>query len=185
MKSERKKMIISEIKYWRRNNLLPAHYCDFLITLYSEGEVTEEVREQSRTSVLHQEKKNRNLLMIGLSLLVAGVIGSLFFLQDYSTITLSLTVLLFCVISTYTIRRTVVNGDVNSFLYILCAFLLLAVTFKLWLLLFIGNSIVLIGLLLVNCVLWIIAGSLVKLLSFTLSGMLGILLIVVFIFARF
>jgi hypothetical protein len=29
--------VINEIKYWKNNKLLPDHYCDFLITLYTEG----------------------------------------------------------------------------------------------------------------------------------------------------
>jgi hypothetical protein len=29
--------VINEIKYWKKNKLLPDHYCDFLITLYTEG----------------------------------------------------------------------------------------------------------------------------------------------------
>ena len=38
MNPQRKRMIISEIKYWKQNKLLPEHYCDFLITLYAQGE---------------------------------------------------------------------------------------------------------------------------------------------------
>jgi hypothetical protein len=29
--------VINEIRYWKKNKLLPDHYCDFLITLYTEG----------------------------------------------------------------------------------------------------------------------------------------------------
>ncbi|MBN6186158.1 hypothetical protein JQN58_04075 [Aneurinibacillus sp. BA2021] len=38
MKEQRKKIITHEIEYWRRSNLLPSHYCDFLLNLYTEGE---------------------------------------------------------------------------------------------------------------------------------------------------
>ncbi|MFT9848671.1 hypothetical protein [Aneurinibacillus sp. REN35] len=38
MKEQRKKIITNEIEYWRRSNLLPSHYCDFLLNLYTEGE---------------------------------------------------------------------------------------------------------------------------------------------------
>ena len=41
MNPQRKRMIISEIKYWKQNKLLPAHYCDFLITLYAKGRGSE------------------------------------------------------------------------------------------------------------------------------------------------
>ena len=44
MNQQRKRMIISEIKYWKQNKLLPEHYCDFLITLYAQGEDKKEVK---------------------------------------------------------------------------------------------------------------------------------------------
>ena len=38
MNETRKKIIIQEIKYWKKSKLLPEKYCDFLLTLYSGGE---------------------------------------------------------------------------------------------------------------------------------------------------
>ncbi|ARK29345.1 hypothetical protein [Halalkalibacter krulwichiae] len=38
MDKHRKEIIIREIQYWKKSKLLPDHYCDFLLTLYSEGE---------------------------------------------------------------------------------------------------------------------------------------------------
>jgi hypothetical protein len=35
---QRKRIIIAEIENWRRNNLLPEHYCIFLLNLYTEGD---------------------------------------------------------------------------------------------------------------------------------------------------
>ncbi|WCK53454.1 hypothetical protein PP175_19230 [Aneurinibacillus sp. Ricciae_BoGa-3] len=37
MDEQKKKVILGEIDYWRRSHLLPAHYCDFLLNLYTEG----------------------------------------------------------------------------------------------------------------------------------------------------
>lgn len=34
---QRRKIIINEIENWRRNHLLPEHYCIFLLNLYTEG----------------------------------------------------------------------------------------------------------------------------------------------------
>jgi len=34
---KKRELIINEINYWRENNLLPTHYCDFLLNLYTEG----------------------------------------------------------------------------------------------------------------------------------------------------
>lgn len=186
MKSERKRMIISEIKYWRRNNLLPAHYCDFLITLYSEGEMMDvEADEPAKLSVLQRERKNHNLLMSGLLLAVAGFIAGLFLIKDHPALMLSLTVLLFVGLLSFVAYRTVSKSSVNSFLYILCAFLLLAISFKLWLLLFAGNSIALIGILLLNCILWVFVGMALKAIYFIVAGTLGIIFIVAYVFYQF
>ncbi|MGD7051831.1 hypothetical protein [Sutcliffiella horikoshii] len=38
MNKQRKETIIQEIKYWKRNRLLPDQYCDYLLALYTEGE---------------------------------------------------------------------------------------------------------------------------------------------------
>ncbi|WP_175615656.1 hypothetical protein [Piscibacillus halophilus] len=35
---ERKELIIKEIQYWKESKLLPAQYCDFLLMIYSHGE---------------------------------------------------------------------------------------------------------------------------------------------------
>lgn len=37
MDQQRRATIIHEIKYWKDNHLLPSHYCDFLLALYTEG----------------------------------------------------------------------------------------------------------------------------------------------------
>ena len=38
MSNQRKQIILNEITFWKQNKLLPEHYCDFLMTLYTEGE---------------------------------------------------------------------------------------------------------------------------------------------------
>ncbi len=38
MQDQRRKIIIAEIETWRKNHLLPEHYCIFLLNLYTEGD---------------------------------------------------------------------------------------------------------------------------------------------------
>lgn len=38
MDENRKKIVVAEIENWRRNHLLPEHYCIFLLNLYTEGD---------------------------------------------------------------------------------------------------------------------------------------------------
>ncbi|WP_051348469.1 hypothetical protein [Peribacillus kribbensis] len=44
MNETRKKIIINELVYWKKNRLLPEHYCDYLLALYDGGEQAEEKR---------------------------------------------------------------------------------------------------------------------------------------------
>lgn len=130
MNERRKKIILSEIKYWKQNHLLPDHYCDFLSTLYAEGEESETHIVKSTTSVLHKEKNKKKWM---------------------------------------------------AFIFITCAFFLLIATLKLWSLFFPEQPMILFGCLMGNCVLWLFAGRLLKLLYFTLSGSIGLVAIIVFL----
>ena len=132
MNAKRKKIIMTEINYWKQNKLLPEHYCDFLITLYTQGNHEHEIRAVD--AVLSKEKKKINTRV--------------FLIQ---------------------------------FLYIFIAFAVLGMSLTLWTLFFAGQMMLLVGFLIVNCLLWLLAGRLLKLLYFTISGAAGLVLIVVFI----
>ncbi len=73
------------------------------------------------------------------------------------------------------------DTDFVSLLYVLSAILVLGMSLKVWLLLFEGQALVLVGLLLFNCLIWLVAGRLLKLLYFTISGVGGLALIIFFI----
>ncbi|MFS0689765.1 hypothetical protein AB1K89_11025 [Sporosarcina sp. 179-K 8C2 HS] len=132
MNAQRKKIITSEINYWKQNKLLPEHYCDFLITLYTQGDHEQEI---SATEAVLSKKKRK-----------------------------------------FKVRAVLIQS-----LYILIAFALLGISLKLWTQFFDGQAILLVGFLIVNCLLWLLAGRLLKLLYFTISGGAGLVLIVIFI----
>lgn len=48
MSKDRMKIIIEEIEYWKKYNLLPEQYCDYLLTLYTKGEEKPNVHIASR-----------------------------------------------------------------------------------------------------------------------------------------
>ncbi|CAM3120583.1 hypothetical protein FITA111629_04735 [Filibacter tadaridae] len=176
MNPQRKRIIISEIKYWKQNKLLPGHYCDFLITLYTQGEEENEQAEKVPYPILVEEKRKMNRKVMSVMLLALLTIGSLFFFSHHPGITLgiaSATTLLFI---SLTFRKSWIQTSIVPFLYISSSFILLAMSLKLWLVFFEGNNMLLIGLLLLNCILWLFAGRLLKLLYFTISGAAGLLL---------
>ncbi|MCM3710868.1 hypothetical protein [Sporosarcina luteola] len=132
MNVQRKKIIIAEINYWKQNKLLPEHYCDFLLTLYTQGD--HELEISATDALLSKEEKKDKTRVILL-----------------------------------------------QFLYIVIAFAVLGTSLKLWELFFAGQMMLLVGFLIMNCLLWLLAGRLLKLLYFTISGAAGLILIVAFI----
>ncbi|GAA0362701.1 hypothetical protein [Bacillus horti] len=52
---QKTKVVIQEIKYWKKNKLLPEHYCDFLLALYTEG--SENIPEEKTKLTFTKYKK--------------------------------------------------------------------------------------------------------------------------------
>lgn len=182
MNKQRKQIIISEIKHWKQSNLLPSHYCDFLITLYAQGD--DEPEDEVVNSILVQEKKNFNRKIIGLVFLVLFSSISLFVFIAYPIITFSLAVLVLLFLFGVAMRKSVASSALLPAVYISSAFLLLTMSFNIWLTYFEAYPMLLIALLLLNCGLWLFVGRLLNLLYFTISGAAGMLLIVVFLFIQ-
>lgn len=175
-------MIISEIQYWKQNKLLPEHYCDFLTTLYSQG--NEEVERQAieLKPILASRKKKIHRAVFTLSLLAAIAISSMFIFVNYPTVTLGLTAIVILIFLLATMSSATLKSGLTPFLYIGIAFMLLAASMKLWIVFFEEYTTLLIGLLMLNCALWLFTGKLLKLHYFTISGAAGLLLIIGFLF---
>lgn len=52
MDKNRKKIIIDEIRYWKEHQLLPEKYCNFLLTLYTQGETDFDEQEHKKKEKL-------------------------------------------------------------------------------------------------------------------------------------
>ncbi|MCF3941790.1 hypothetical protein [Oceanobacillus alkalisoli] len=65
---ERKVTIINEIEYWKQHKLLPEHYCNFLLALYTEGEDAKASKEQDKASLFPNMVERFQLLLLCLSL---------------------------------------------------------------------------------------------------------------------
>ncbi|MBO0600371.1 hypothetical protein I2483_01735 [Sporosarcina sp. E16_3] len=183
MNPQRKRMIISEIKYWKQNKLLPEHYCDFLITLYAQGQDVKEVNATDAIFVKEKKKLNRAIAM--LSILAIIVSGGMFVFIEYPGWTLTLTAVVSFSFLLLTMRKSTIQMGIAPILYILASLMLLLMSLKLWVVFFEGYTMLLIGLLILNCVLWLFAGRMLKLQYFTLSGAAGLLLIIVFLLVSF
>ncbi|WP_438310981.1 hypothetical protein [Sporosarcina sp. FA9] len=171
---------MSEIIYWKQNKLLPEHYCDFLISLYAQGEEEniERVVPQS-VIALEKNKLKRTLIVLSIIALLASI--SMFIVSIDPIITLGLTSILFFLYLFYAVRSTIKKRQIAPFLYILSALLLLLISMKLWSTYFNENSVFLIIILILNCFVWLIGGKYLKLTYFMISGVAGLLVIIGFI----
>lgn len=188
MTKEKKQIIISEIRYWKTNKLLPEHYCDFLITLYAQGEDPDEVvvKEPSTLQKERRQLRTKQLMILFISLLLAGVASAaMFMLNEYPAATLLTATVLSVFLLILASGKNFIKKGFAPFLYISMAFLLLMMSLKIWTAFFNGDTSILIGLLVLNCALWLFTGRLMKLLYFTISGSLGLLIIVGFLILSF
>ncbi|WP_088007992.1 hypothetical protein [Indiicoccus explosivorum] len=80
MEKQRKEMILNEIQFWKEHQLLPAHYCDFLITLYQQGEAgtlhPEKAELQNRRKSPAQLIRHAGFILLALLLLAVSVFGT-------------------------------------------------------------------------------------------------------------
>lgn len=185
MDNQRKQIIISEIKHWKESKLLPEHYCDFLLALYSRGEELDDSNSKPFVPVLSQQKNKTNKTILYLLLLVVFCTLSLFLFDNGSTLAFSVSVATLLSLLVYARSANAKKSESVPFIYIASAFILLMLSLKLWTVYFEGQTILLIGLLIVNCLLWIIAGRVLNLIYFIISGIAGILLMAFFLITQF
>lgn len=186
MNERRKTIIISEIKYWKQKKLLPAHYCDFLIMLYARGNESDEEEIKVSTSILSKEKKRRNSILVVILLLAMGLSAGLLMFDKYPILLLILSGLFVLILLLYPIFSSVMRkSTIFPFIYISSAMLLLIMSLKLWTTFFNDQPMYLVALLILNCSLWLFTGRFLKLIYFTISGAVGLLLIIGFLVLQF
>ena len=120
-----------------------------------------------------------------LSILAIIVSGGMFVFIQYPGLTLVLTAAVSLSFLLLTLHKSTSQMGVAPFLYILASFMLLLMSLKLWDVFFEGHTMLLIGLLILNCALWLFAGRMLKLQYFSISGAAGLLLITGFLLVSF
>ncbi|WP_042478281.1 hypothetical protein [Bacillus ndiopicus] len=181
MSNQRKQIIINEITFWKQNKLLPEHYCDFLTTLYTEGEEQKEIQGKASQSVMAQ-KKRQALRKYSIMPIIAIIFIVLLFTIDAVWLVAILTTALAigCLIGAFYIAKK--NQLLSPILHLTGALLLLAVTVQVCMTYFPHSLTVLYTGLLLNCLLWFISGLTLKIIYLTVSGILGMLAIVIYFF---
>ncbi|MFT4412663.1 hypothetical protein ACLM5H_02275 [Fredinandcohnia humi] len=168
MNQERKQTIINEIVYWRENKLLPEAYCNFLLTLYTEGEGL----QQSTNTVRRQKKSNLILLIIGLFLPVLLLVTYFTEISPNLQMVLNLIFLIICFF------LVLFNRTISFILHlgsIITALLLLVLSVNASEIYFGGKTGYLIAVIICNCVGWICIGIFSKKKYFLFAGIIGML----------
>lgn len=175
MQEEKKETILKEIAFWKTNRLLPEHYCDFLTTLYSGGDEEEQdVQKKKRHS-----SKAWVFYVIG-ALSALFIIAAMYVLSaKYILIPIGMSVVAICVILYVTFKGTSTKL-MKTLTYAVAALLIFALTVRLAGMFATDNTLVMYSVLIANCMLWLISGAKMKLIYFTISGYLGLAVIILF-----
>lgn len=177
MSNPKKQIIMNEITFWKQNKMLPEHYCDFLMTLYSEGNHQEEIAGKSKNAVINVEKR-RNRIVSMFFPISAIVILLLLFTMQFEWVVISVAAVFAAgslIGAIYFAKR---NHLMAVMLQLATALSILGVTLKVSTTYFAGNNEMLYIILLVNCVFWLLSGIMLKIIYFTISGNLGLIAII-------
>lgn len=175
---DRKKIIVNEIKYWKNSHLLPEHYCNFLLSLYTEG-------EDLSGSEQKQKKTNTGqtivLILITISLVIMGLGFLVIYftelapvLQTAITIALSLVMLGLA----FFVRKY--DQRVIHLFILLAALMIFLSSIHLTASLFPESQMAILFCVLITCIFWLFIGKKYKLKYFIISGVIGILLALYF-----
>ncbi|MEH7124561.1 hypothetical protein V7149_05055 [Bacillus sp. JJ1503] len=175
MNETRKKIIVNEIINWRKNRMLPEHYCDFLLALYTEGNEPENKKEPAAIKKIHWKNHYLFLMLIPLALFLIHFTELSITLQMAFSILFVLAGIIF---TFYFFRK----GILLQIPLIASALILLLSTVEFISRLFPDRLMVLYIVIFMNCFLWLLTGWKLKLPAFIISGVLGIILIVISIF---
>ncbi|OLN23383.1 hypothetical protein BTO30_05320 [Domibacillus antri] len=174
MKKEKKEIIIHEILVWKENHMLPPHYCDYLLALYTQGEEFTESGWRARRRRIHLTAASLAILLLPIAVFVLYFTELSFILQ---TVILTSFVGFLLLTAIYFSRKKILA----PLLFMGASVMLLLLSLELNTQFFNGNVFTLYGLLFFNCLLWLYTGMKLRLLYFTISAFLGFIVILSFI----
>ncbi|MGE7112017.1 hypothetical protein [Lysinibacillus sp. NPDC047702] len=179
MTNPRKKIILNEILFWKQNKLLPEHYCDFLAALYAEGANVEELDPvHHKQAVLPSEKRKMYLLIVGISIAIIALLSIYFTITSLTLILTVIVGIVALILFIMAFRMVQKNNLLTPIFHLLAAVLLFSMSIRIYTTYFNGNNIALFCLIAANCGVWLWSGIKMKLLYYTVSGVLGLLALI-------
>ncbi|MGM8214136.1 hypothetical protein ACLIA0_01050 [Bacillaceae bacterium W0354] len=178
MDNERKKIILNEIKHWKQSNLLPTQYCDFLIALYTEGEGLDEEKSTFK------DKQRGNLLLYLDIIFLLLLIPFSFYVTYIFDVGILIKIFIFlAIIAILAIHLYFYHKKKSIYIHLplITLFLItllgsISVSYTI-----LGESFWVNGIILINCIIWVITGIYGKYLYLTLSGFIGIVILAIVI----
>lgn len=180
MTQQHKRVIVNEITFWKQNKLLPEHYCDFLIALYTKGE--KEETEKKTKALLAKEKRNQQIGYLFLGMITSALFAALLLITSLAILPILLAGVGIIAFLYIAIKLGNYKSTTTTVLLVCAALLMLTVSFKVWNVYFVQYPTVLIGLIISNCFVWLFIGRSFKLIYFSISGIGGTLIVLVYVF---
>lgn len=178
MPNPKKKIVLNEILYWKQNRLLPDHYCDFLMTLYSEGNEENLLEDAShKKSIKAMENKRKWILSISVMAISIALFVLLLIVTKWVWLVSSLVGIIAIIFLISAFLFTKKQLLFAPLLPIAAALLIFGLSVKVSVEYFPDHPFVLYGSLIANCLIWMFTGLKLKLLYFTLSGAIGLLIV--------
>lgn len=174
MDDKRKQIIVNEIKMWKETKMIPQEYCDFLLAIYTEGN---EANTRKQNGAGKSVKKQAAVSVFILALIAIAVFVIYFTELHFILQTGILTAFVGCLLF---LGIHYANKEIfYPVFFVGAAIILLLLSVFLNEKVFGNHRYTLYLLLFANCGLWLAAGKAYKLLYFTLSGLLGLAILLV------
>ncbi|KQL20552.1 hypothetical protein ACFFHH_09625 [Cytobacillus solani] len=174
MNENRKNIIVNEILSWKKARMLPEQYCDYLLALYTEGNQPE-ISKKGISRGGFWKNHYLFILLIPLTL----------FLIHFTELSITLQMPLFILFVLAGIIFTIYfsrKGLLLQIPMIVSALILLLTSVEFFSSVFPERPLFLYFNLVINCFLWLLCGWKLKQLAFAISGVLGLVLLIIYIF---
>lgn len=177
MQEEKKDIILHEIAFWKTNKLLPAHYCDFLTTLYTGGDEGDRATDEPIT----KKASSKSWVLYGFAALLAvgSIIMMYIFSAQYMIIPIAISAIAIGIVLYMAFKGTTTKL-MKTVTFAVAALLLFALSVRVTSMFAPGDTWVMYSVLIANCVAWLLVGTKMKLIYFIISGYLGLAVIILF-----
>jgi uncharacterized membrane protein len=174
MDEQRKQILLKEIKFWKESRMLPEHYCNYLLTIYSEGSDIQTEKANSKSNV--------SILAIICALFLPISVYVLYFTELSLNLQIFILGLILAFTTVFMIRLTKKQIIWRHLSYCVFAFLCLEISIELFSRVFKLSTMGFGVILLLNCICWILIGLVKKLNYFVISGIACTIIFITYVF---